>query len=462
MAFPFSIEDEAKLLPLKNAKITGGTIYADCPFCGSKGALHISLTKNVWNCCSCMMKGANDSGGGRTELYAKFYNMSNSKAYHIICDLYGIQRDYRSEEEDEPVAEQPKKDVREIDYAYRTLLSLLTLTDEHRKNLRKRGLDDAAIQKHQYRSVPVTGIDNIVNTMLSYDIDLNGIPGFYMLDGKWKVNFTPALAGILIPVISREGYIQGMQIRLNKPIRTSKYLWFSSQGKECGSSPGSPVHFIGDPTSKTVMITEGSLKANVAYEMSKHLMKKPMTFVAIAGCGQFNSMRKALLSLKDFGCDKIYDGFDMDKMKNPNVYRAMAKNFDIAKEIGVRMQVYRWNAIEIFGNFKQNVPYKVLINDSDYAFYSTYRNHQREFYDEFYADEKTGRLIIPEPILDPQHPHEDVNCKLIDTETGDYTEFKMNVDASVNQCSNYTVWQRKGIDDYFYSLVRLKNMQRKN
>ncbi len=232
MAFPFSIEDEAKLLPLKNAKITGGTIYADCPFCGSKGALHISLTKNVWNCCSCMMKGANDSGGGRTELYAKFYNMSNSKAYHIICDLYGIERDYRSVEEDEPIVDRPKKDVREIDYAYRTLLSLLTLTDEHKKSLRKRGLDDAAIQKHQYRSVPVTGIDSIVSTMLSYDIDLNGIPGFYMLNGKWKVNFTPALAGILIPVISREGYIQGMQIRLNKPIRTSKYLWFSSQGKE--------------------------------------------------------------------------------------------------------------------------------------------------------------------------------------------------------------------------------------
>lgn len=31
MGFPFTIEDEAKLLPLKNARLTGGTIYADCP-----------------------------------------------------------------------------------------------------------------------------------------------------------------------------------------------------------------------------------------------------------------------------------------------------------------------------------------------------------------------------------------------------------------------------------------------
>ena len=55
-------------------------------------------------------------------------------------------------------------------------------------------------------------------------------------------------------------------------------------------------------------------------------------------------------------------------------------NFDIAHEVGIRMEVYRWNAIEIYGNFKQNTPYKVLINDKDYAFYSTYTNHKREFF----------------------------------------------------------------------------------
>lgn len=464
MGFPFTIEDEAKLLPLKNARLTGGTIYADCPFCGSKGALHISVNKNMWNCCACMTRGVNNSGGGRTQLYAKYFNMTNSEAYHNICDLYGIEKDYRSIDVDEPTKEEPKRDVREIDYVYRALLSILTLSDEHKKNLRKRGLNDAAIQKHQYRSVPVTGVDNIVKTLLSYNMDLKGVPGFYMLDGKWKVNFTQALAGILIPVMSREGYIQGFQIRLNKPIRDSKYMWFSSQGKECGSSPGSPVHFIGDdPLAKTVVLTEGCLKANVAHELSKYLMNKPMTFVAIAGCGQFNSTKKALSSLKEYGCELVYDGFDMDKFKNPNVYRAMAKNFDIAHEVGIRMEVYRWNAIEIYGNFKQNTPYKVLINDKDYAFYSTYTNHKREFFDEFFADEKTGRLIIPEPILNPLHPHEDVNCKLIDVETGDYSEFKMNVDASINRCQDYTVWQKKGIDDYFYSLVRLKNkQQRKN
>ena len=324
MGFPFTIEDEAKLLPLKNARLTGGTIYADCPFCGSKGALHISVNKNMWNCCACMTRGVNNSGGGRTQLYAKYFNMTNSEAYHNICDLYGIEKDYRSIDVDEPTKEEPKRDVREIDYVYRALLSILTLSDEHKKNLRKRGLNDAAIQKHQYRSVPVTGVDNIVKTLLSYNMDLKGVPGFYMLDGKWKVNFTPALAGILIPVMSREGYIQGFQIRLNKPIRDSKYMWFSSQGKECGSSPGSPVHFIGDdPLAKTVVLTEGCLKANVAHELSKYLMNKPMTFVAIAGCGQFNSTKKALSSLKEYGCELVYDGFDMDKFKNPNVYLSL-------------------------------------------------------------------------------------------------------------------------------------------
>ena len=108
MGFPFTIEDEAKLLPLKNARLTGGTIYADCPFCGSKGALHISVNKNMWNCCACMTRGVNNSGGGRTQLYAKYFNMTNSEAYHNICDLYGIEKDYRSIDVDEPTKEEPK------------------------------------------------------------------------------------------------------------------------------------------------------------------------------------------------------------------------------------------------------------------------------------------------------------------------------------------------------------------
>ena len=119
----------------------------------------------MWNCCACMTRGVNNSGGGRTQLYAKFFNMTNSEAYHNICDLYGIEKDYRTIDVDEPTKEEPKRDVREIDNVYRALLSILTLSDEHKKNLRKRGLNDAAIQKHQYRSVPVTGVDNIVNTL---------------------------------------------------------------------------------------------------------------------------------------------------------------------------------------------------------------------------------------------------------------------------------------------------------
>lgn len=82
-------------------------------------------------------------------------------------------------------------------------------------------------------------------------------------------------------------------------------------------------------------------------------------------------------------------------------------------------------------------------------FYSTYTNHKREFFDEFLQMKKTGRLIIPEPILNPLHPHEDVNCKLIDVETGDYSEFKMNVDASINRCQDYTVWQKKALTTTF-------------
>ena len=57
MGFPFTIEDEMNLLPLKNVRGSGNSRYVDCPFCHKKAALHIALNKNIWNCMSCQMKG---------------------------------------------------------------------------------------------------------------------------------------------------------------------------------------------------------------------------------------------------------------------------------------------------------------------------------------------------------------------------------------------------------------------
>lgn len=463
MAIPFNIEQEAMLIPLKNARSSGGSIYADCPFCGSKGALHISASRNVWNCMACQMKGSNNSGGGRTELYGKFYNVTNGEAYRDICDQLGLQNLQNSsgscyhEEKEESV----KRTPRELDYVYRAFLSLLSLSDKDNKDLKKRGLSENAIQQYLYKSVPVNGHSGLLQTLLSYRMTLEGIPGFYMNGQEWRINLSKWHSGLFCPVIDREGYIVGLQIRLHRPINDRKYIWFTSAEKEHGSSPGSPVHYVGDPMAKTVFITEGSLKANVAHELSKHLFEVPVSFIAVPGATQFKAIRQALLNVKDYGCQYVYDAFDMDKFKNPYVYRAMSKTFDIANEVGVKMTPYRWNTIEVYGDFTPNTPYRILMDDTEYSFYSYIDLDGKTYFCHDYYTDIEGKLIIPEPVINGEHPHEDVHCKLINCETGDYIEFKMFVDKSFSQYNGYTFINRKGIDDYFLSLVN-KLMNQRN
>lgn len=56
-----------------------------------------------------------------------------------------------------------------------------------------------------------------------------------------------------------------------------KYLTLSSTGKRMGTTSGSPIHFVGDPCSRVVYVTEGCLKADVAHALMHR------TFVATLG-----------------------------------------------------------------------------------------------------------------------------------------------------------------------------------
>lgn len=449
MGFPFTIQDEMNLLPLENVKGSGNFRYVDCPFCHSKAALRITIDKNLWNCFSCQTKGDPRSGGGLTQLYGKFYNISNQDAYHAICDQLGVQSDYECGKNEDVTS--PKASPRELDQAYRTLLSMLSLSESHRENLLQRGFDDEAIEKYMYRSVPITGYRSLMDSLNHYQVKLRGVPGFYTQDGTWRINLGKYAAGIFCPVKDREGYIVAMQIRLDRPIDGRKFIWLSSDSKEGGCSPGSPVHYAGDPLAKTILLTEGSMKANVSYELSKKLFKTPSNFVAVAGVSQYNSIKRLFKELKEYGCEVVYDCFDMDKFQNPNVYHALGKIYEMAAEIGLTIKPYRW--VTIIGSGKglvEGTAYKILKNDTEFATYSCKdKDGKQTFSDKFFVT--NGKLLIPEPIIDGQHPHDNIKCKLINTETGAYQEFMMNVDKNVTQSRHLTFVNRKGIDDYLLS-----------
>ena len=118
---------------------------------------------------------------------------------------------------------------------------------------------------------------------------------------------------------------------------------------------------------------------------------------------------------------------------------------------GLTIKPYRW--VTIVGSGKGLVDgssYKILKNDTEFATYSCKdKDGKPTFSDKFYVT--NGKLLIQEPIIDEKHPHDNIKCKLINTETGAYQEFIMNVDKSVTRSSNLTFVNRKGIDDYLLS-----------
>ena len=58
---------------------------------------------------------------------------------------------------------------------------------------------------------------------------LEGVPGFYEEEsGEWSIHFTAKSSGFLVPVRNIEGFIVGMQIRLDHPYDGRKYMWLSS------------------------------------------------------------------------------------------------------------------------------------------------------------------------------------------------------------------------------------------
>lgn len=309
--FPFNIADVCSLLPLTVRRRLSNSIYADCPFCNNnkKGKLNVNLVKNTYRC-----NYNPDHAGGMLELYAQYHNISRSDAYREICDALRTGEPKKAAYRAAPCILPPPAntvDIADLETRHQTysmLFAGLILTETHKRSLMARGLSEEQIRQHGYKSTPAFGYTQMASRLLERGCTLQGVPGFYVDDnGEWTLSFHPRSSGILIPVMSIDGRVQGAQIRLDNPIEDTKYFWFSSAEKNQGCSSGSPVHFIGDPQSKSVFVTEGGLKGNVAHGLSGR------TFLCNAGVTQIQGLRQALLILKGLGLQKVYETNDMDK-----------------------------------------------------------------------------------------------------------------------------------------------------
>ena len=339
--YPFTILDVAEILKLNVRRRQLTNIDVDCPFCGhKKGKMNINFAKNVFRCNYC------NESGGMIDLYAKLYHISTYEAFNEICEILKCNKDISDYEKPikqhkEIVSNLEQKEKADLDTRHRTytaLLPQLILTDYHKENLINRGLSNDQIVKYSYKSTPAFGFDRLVATLVSNEYELDGVPGFYTKkNNTYGINFNKKTTGILIPICSITGKIEGFQIRLDKAFDDRKYIWFSSSNHFRGTSVGGPAHFIGNPLSKTVYVTEGALKANIAHVLSGK------TFIAVPGVNHYKSLESIFTQLKQTGTTDIVEAYDMDKYTNIHVEKACMNMICLANNFGFNVHRLKWN-----------------------------------------------------------------------------------------------------------------------
>lgn len=364
--FPFGIMDVVELLHLRIRRRQADSVYTDCPICGDRrGKMNVNFVKNVWRCNYC------GEHGGMLALYARVNNTTNSDAYREICDAlqtgdtswgYGetektgvyagvpTGNPHAGSQTDAGVTQAERASLQKIHQTYSLLFHMLSLTSAHREHLRseKRGLTDEQIDHLGFKSTPPYFLcRSLTERLIKQGCKVEGVPGFYLHEGGyWTLKFNSRTAGILIPAIGIDGLIRGAQILLDVPIKNkddppeksgTKYIWFSSSTKNMGTTSGSPVHFIGNPFARTIYVTEGILKADIAHCLLNR------SFVAIAGANNVQQLGPLFALLAQNGTELIIEAHDMDKYSNEMIAKGSSKIYLLARQYGMECRRLTWN-----------------------------------------------------------------------------------------------------------------------
>ena len=364
--FPFGIMDVVELLHLRIRRRQADNAYTDCPFCGDRrGKMNVNFAKNVWRCNYC------GEHGGMLNLYARINNTTNSEAYREICDAlqagdtswgYGgaesadayagvpFREPHAGRQPDMGIPQAERASPQEIHQTYSLMLEMLPLNSAHRAHLRseKRGLTDEQIDSLGFKSTtPYFLCRSLTERLIKQGCKVEGVPGFYLHEGGyWTLKCSSRTAGILIPAVGIDGLIRGMQVLLDVPFKDrddppekagTKYIWLSSSAKNMGVTSGSPVHFIGNPFARTIYVTEGILKADIAH----HLLNR--SFVAVAGANNVQQLGPLFALLAQNGTELIIEAHDMDKYSNEMIAKGSSRIYLLAGQHGMECRRLTWN-----------------------------------------------------------------------------------------------------------------------
>ena len=314
----------------------------DCPFCGRQGKLNINVEKNAFRCPAC------DEHGGMLRLYQLIRVLSDTKeAYKELYDIFNGNKelnlkDVQIRKRNFSQLPQPVEvsDIKTRNDTYTEFLNMCHLSLSHKADLLKRGLSEEAIVRGQYKSVPQVGFMSIPRTLEKNGYSVVGVPGFYSYKGYVKI--PENRSGFFVPVRNIHGQISGMQIRFDDGHKR-KYIWFTSNNfpKGCSVSGIEQIHYAGiryDNVPRVIGITEGPLKADIAYELLG------IPFIAVIGVANLSQLKENLIMLKKLGVEEVNELFDMDYFENKNVKKFVDKAHEIIKSVGFNRVVRRkWN-----------------------------------------------------------------------------------------------------------------------
>lgn len=330
----FGIVETAKLCGIRlryGVTANRTEVEAQCPFCGdTKFHLYLNRETDMFYCHRCKAK------GNSVTLYACIFGISNREAFRNLQNKIAITAqgmDFCPKRSNEPL-----KGLEERHNVYYDFLKLLRLQPYHYENLEKRGLNFSEINRFMYRSIPLDRVyRRMVLERLSVLHDLTAVPGFFKdANGDWQMYIHP-YGGILIPVCDKNGYIQGLQIRLDLPKSSEekKFRWFSSRNFSEGAGATGWIHVVGDTDSRTAYVSEGAMKCDIASVLSGGKL-----FLAVPGVNAIEHLPQTIRSL---GVTTVYEAWDMDKRRNVHVADALHKFYEMLRMLGVQCKSLSWD-----------------------------------------------------------------------------------------------------------------------
>lgn len=218
------------------------------------------------------------------------------------------------------------EELTDMSNIWKAYLSKLTLRDEHKRDLLDRGFTEEQIDKFQYKSLPRTPdeANKIMDQLLSEGYDLYKAPGFTVAEDGGAYSTQVMGDAYFCPAWDMGAdMLYGMQIRnCNKEEakKYGKYMWFSANKDGYGLSSSQPAAFYEGKNPDIILITEGVLKCNLAFEA----MGEEYSILGMAGV--YGEKGLYPYDRRDLFKDKIVlECFDADFVKNKNVRAASSR-----------------------------------------------------------------------------------------------------------------------------------------